>query len=118
MHARANEAAFSLANLIRFIRRCTENRPIHIIAHSLGAKVALSVLAHLAPGDVGRMILLTGASHRADALRMLGSPAGRTVEVLNVTTRENDLFDLAFEQLVPGDGAIGRGLDGHNVLNL
>lgn len=118
VHQRARETAMALATLVRDLRSSAPHRPIHIIAHSLGSEVALSALRTLDQGSLTRVILLTGASHQADAEKMLATPAGRTLELINVTTRENDLFDLAFERLVPGNGAIGRGISAPNAVTV
>jgi hypothetical protein len=72
-------------------------RPIQVIAHSMGACVALSALPLLPPGLIDQMILFAAAESRGRALAALDSPAGKVVEVINVTTRENDLFDAYFE---------------------
>jgi hypothetical protein len=63
----------------------------------MGARVALAALPQVAPGQIQRMILLAAAETRGRTLQALDSPAGRGVEVINVTTRENDLFDACFE---------------------
>ena len=122
VHMRARETAQNLARLIRLIIRTAPHRRIHAIAHSLGSEVLLNVLPLIPAFGLNRVILLTGASYAARADRMLATPAGRTAEVLNVTARGNDLFDVGFERLVPpeqpGDGAIGRGLRGRNVITL
>ncbi|MEY8841579.1 hypothetical protein AB9K41_21335, partial [Cribrihabitans sp. XS_ASV171] len=43
-------------------------------------------------------------------------------EFINITSRENDLFDFLFERLIapprPGDRAIGLGLDAPNAVTL
>ncbi|WP_299970610.1 alpha/beta hydrolase [uncultured Roseobacter sp.] len=121
-HARAAVLGPRLAELIGLIRRHLPGRSIHIIAHSLGSELALSALAHLPRGAVQRMVLLTGASFAAKACAMLNTPAGRTTELFNITSRENDLFDLAFERLAeaphPGAHALGQGIDMPNALNL
>lgn len=121
-HRRAAELGQSLATLVETLRDAAPHRPVHIIAHSLGAEIALSALAYLRPGAVRRMVLLTGASFANRAQDMLNTPAGMTTEVFNITSRENDLFDLAFEHLVPTPGvhrtALGRGIDLPNVTNL
>ena len=122
MHRRAADLGENIAVIVAMLRTHSPQRPIHIIAHSLGSEAALSALAHLPPGAVDRMVLLTGASYTQRAQAMLETPAGRAVQVLNVTSRENDLFDAAFEHLVrpdsAGDCAIGRGLRATNVANL
>ncbi len=97
-YRRAGEAGLHLAREIAALKAANPARPVHIFAHSLGARVALSALPHLKERDVGRIILLTGAEFRDRAALAMASPAGRTVEVLNITTRENDLFDLMAER--------------------
>jgi len=98
-YAEAGRAAQALAALIALIR-ARHPGPVGILAHSLGARVALAALPQLAPGDVGRMVLLAGAEFAAVAQTALASPAGQSAEVLNVTSRENDLYDFLFERLL------------------
>lgn len=115
---RALEAGPALAALVAGLRAAGAPR-VNLIGHSLGARVALAALPGLAAGDVGRVVLLSGAAFRAEAEAMLASPAGRGAEVLNVTSRENDLFDLAFETILRGRGpALGGGLDGAVTLQI
>ncbi|MDW4499863.1 alpha/beta hydrolase [Sulfitobacter sp. D35] len=121
-HARARAHGGQLARIVAHLKGTAPDRPVHVIAHSLGSEIALSALAHLARGAIDRIVLLTGASHKSHAEAMLATPAGRSVEVLNVTSRENDLFDAAFERFVPsrrvGDCAIGHGIAAPNALTL
>jgi pimeloyl-ACP methyl ester carboxylesterase len=95
-HARAARAGAALAHIAGLITTLSD-RPLHIIAHSMGARVALTALSQSAPGQIGRIILLAAAEARSPATAALRSPAGRTAEVINVATRENDLFDACFE---------------------
>lgn len=122
MHERAANLGETIAVIVAMLRAHTPERPVHIIAHSLGVEAALSALQHLPGGSVDRMILLTGASFAGRATQMLETPAGRSAEVLNVTSRENDFFDAAFETLIrppaPNDPAIGKGIKAPNVVNL
>ncbi|KEJ90021.1 alpha/beta hydrolase [Sulfitobacter donghicola] len=104
----AHEQAGQLAQLIKTF---TGNRPVHLIAHSLGATLVLAALPYLHDGDVGRIVLLSGAAHLGLAHHALRTPAGKTCELFHVTSRENALFDHAFEHMIPDTGAIGRGLD-------
>ena len=108
----ALRAGRALARLIAEIRRLRPDAPVDLVAHSLGARVALAALPRLAPGDVGRVILMAAAEFRRRARTAMDSPAGRAAEVLNVTSRENDPFDLCVE-LVLGAGS-GRTL-GHGL---
>ncbi len=109
VHQRATAAGQSLAALIAAIPASHE---VHVIAHSLGARVALASLPHLPAGRVGRMVLLAGAETRGPARAAMNTPAGATAQVFNITTRENDLFDVLLEWLAMGgcDTAIGEGL--------
>ena len=112
-HREAGRAGLALAALIRQLALLGAG-PVNIIAHSLGARVALASLPELAPGLIGRMILLTGAELRSTAEAALMCPAGRSAEVLNVISRENDIFDFLYEWLLAphrwGARALGAGL--------
>ncbi|MFQ6549095.1 alpha/beta fold hydrolase [Aestuariibius sp. 2305UL40-4] len=99
-YLRAGVAGERLAAEIAALKEAQPERPVHIFAHSLGARVALSALGHLNRGAVDRMILLTGAEFRDRAAEALETPAGRSAEVFNVTSRENDLFDLMAERVL------------------
>ncbi|WP_300039119.1 alpha/beta hydrolase [uncultured Roseobacter sp.] len=122
VHQRAARLGESLAAILSALHRANPARPVHIIAHSMGAETALSALAFVKPGAVNRMILLAGASFASRASAMLDTPAGREVEVFNITSRENDIFDLAFERIVPapvpGDLSIGQGIAAPNATTL
>ncbi len=99
-YARAGAAGLRLAAEIAALKEARPERPVHVFAHSLGARVALSALGHLQGGAVDRMILLTAAEFRDRAAEAMETPAGRKAEVFNVTTRENDLFDLIAERVL------------------
>lgn len=121
-HDEAARAGVALARLVGELRAHGAS-PVGVIAHSLGARVALQAMAHLAPGDLGRLILLSAAEFRARAEEALASPCGRAAEVLNVTSRENDLFDFLFERLIGGPfralgPALGEGLSAPNAVTL
>lgn len=95
-HRRAHGTGAALAGIARTVHAIS-GRPIQVIAHSMGARVALAALPLLPAGLVTRMILLAAAETRRQARVALSTPAGRAVEVINVTTRENDLFDAFYE---------------------
>ena len=122
VHRRARALATQLASIVDMLRDQSPQRPVHVLAHSLGVELALSTLPHLPAGSIDRMVLLTGAAYQSRARETLATDAGRSAEVLNIVSRENDLFDAAFERLVPacsvGDCAIGNGIDARNVVNL
>lgn len=121
-HAEAGRAGVALARLVAQARSLGAG-PVGIVAHSLGARVALQAMQHLSPGDLGRVILLSAAEFRERAEAALATPCGRAAEILNVTSRENDLFDFLFERLIGGPmrtlgPAIGEGLSAPNVVTL
>lgn len=102
--AEAARAARSLAAHLSALRRLAPRRPVHMIAHSLGARVALRALAEMQGGDIQRVVLLSGAVFRAEAARVMETPAGRTAEVISVQTRENRLFDALLRAAYPLSG--------------
>ena len=111
----ADRAGADLARLIVLIRRALPDRPVDLIGHSLGARVILAALPLLHPGAVGRIILMAGAEFVDRAEAALTTPAGRAAELINVLSRENDVFDWLLETaLAPlgGARALGAGL-GH-----
>lgn len=119
---RAVEAGRALAKVIAALRAQAPERPVHVIGHSLGTELALEALHHLPAGSVGRIISLTGACYQSRAQAALATEAGRGVEFVNITSRENDPFDFLFERLIAppqaGDRAIGHGLEAANAVTL
>lgn len=119
---RATEAGSAMAKVIHRLHTSNPTRPVHIIGHSLGADIAFEALHHLPQNSVDRIISLTGASYQSRASAALASPAGRTAELINITSRENDPFDYLFELLTAaperGDRAIGQGLTARNALTV
>lgn len=111
-YRRAAAAGRALAELASRVQAIDPARQIDVIGHSLGARVALQALPHAPAGAFRRMILLAAAETRRPARAALDTPAGACVEVVNVTTRENDLFDFALEWLICAgfDTALGQGL--------
>ncbi|SFI54290.1 DUF726 domain-containing protein [Celeribacter neptunius] len=104
-YARARQTGEALARLIWKL-----DRPVQVIGHSLGARVILSALPHLPAGTVERAVLLAAAEFRSTALHALDSEAGRAAQILNVTSRENDLFDLMVELALRPDHGPSRSL--------
>ena len=114
VYERAEAYGARLAELVRLLQRAAPGRPVDLLAHSLGARVALAALPHLEVAP-GRMVLLGAAEfERAAHAFLRASPAPQPPEVYNVTARANDLYDLMLETFAPrqgwGDRAIGLGL--------
>lgn len=114
VYRRAGAAGVDLAELLRQIALAAPGRPIDIIAHSLGARVALSAMRNLPRSvhrQIGRMLLLGGAELDISAKGALSAvPVDATVEVYSFTTRQNDVFDAAFEAFVPARPKRARSL--------
>ncbi len=121
-HRRTVSAGQVLARVINDLHRLNPDRPIHFIGHSMGTELALEALHHVSPGSLNRIISMTGAAYHTRTVQALATPAGQTAEFINITSRENDLFDLMFEWLIQppdkGDRSIGNGLEAKNAVTL
>lgn len=111
-HRGSGPAGAACAALVTAMRAAAPAVRINAIGHSLGARVILHALARLPSGHLSRTILLAAAAFQADAAAALSGPSGQTTEIVNITSRENDLFDVLAEwALGPGVGrTIGEGL--------
>jgi pimeloyl-ACP methyl ester carboxylesterase len=113
VYDRAAEAGADLAALLARIARPAPWRRIDIVAHSLGARVALAALPHLERAP-GRIVLLGAAEFDARALEHLAAGPARAPAIYNVTARANDIYDLMFETFAPRrswrERAVGLGL--------
>ena len=98
--ARTGQTAQALAALVTLVRTLAPDRPVDLIAHSLGARVALASLPQLGAGDIGRLLLLAPADFQRHADHAMQSPAGRRAEVVSVTCRANAMFDFCMETLL------------------
>ncbi|WP_224825553.1 alpha/beta hydrolase [Cognatishimia sp. MH4019] len=109
----ALEAGAALARIIETLQTQNPARPIHAIAHSLGARVVLEAMARLEGPALNRVILLSPADWTDHAEAALTSVAGDAAEVFNITARENDLFDTLLARAVPQAAPVlGLGLPG------
>jgi len=108
-YAEAARAGTALTGLLERIAERAPGRPVGLVAHSLGARVALGALASLRGPLTLRAVLMAAAEFRGPALRGLeGTPRA---EVVNVTSRANCAFDLALRACLPRSGpTLGRGL--------
>lgn len=109
----SRRAGGALAELVTQIQKMRSGQ-VDIVAHSLGARVALTAMSRLPADSLGRLVLMAAADFQSTAEAALSAPAGRTAEVINVTSRENRLFDIGLNWLIKppvrGDRALGSGL--------
>lgn len=109
----ADVAGEALAGLVSDLKAAAPERDIHIVAHSMGARVAMTGLKLADRGVARRVILLNGADFARHAQEALEQQA-RSISLFNVTSRENAVFDALVELSLPThwrDGrAIGRGI--------
>ncbi len=118
-YRRAAASGRLLARIIARLRAAAPDRPVHIIAHSLGARVACSALNALNAGDVQRVVLLAAALSRKEARQVCATPAGHQADVITMHGAENWLFDtllwfafpLGGQRLAPGDVCAERWVD-------
>lgn len=98
-------AGARLADFIALLHQVAPNRPIHLIAHSLGARVALHGLQQTGPNTVGRAILISPAVFTREAATL-----PRTADVFSMISRENTAYDLMLRAALPHQGVtLGRG---------
>lgn len=109
---RAQQAGYDLGLVISQLKKIAPQRPIHIIAHSLGVRVAIAALELLAFDSVDRIIAIAGAEFYCAVMNALEKPAGKSAEFINIASRENNLFDFLLQKLIlpdhAGDIAMGR----------
>ena len=74
VYDRAGACGAALAELVTLVQELAPGRPVDVLAHSLGARVALAALPHLGRAP-GRMILLGAAEFDARALEHLARRA-------------------------------------------
>ncbi|NNU80232.1 alpha/beta hydrolase [Halovulum dunhuangense] len=101
----AAEAGAALAAIITAIEALAPGRSVDLMAHSLGARVALNAIAALDRPGIGQVILLDGAEYRQRALTLMTGAAAGAAQIFNVSTPENALFDLLLTGFGPLPGA-------------
>ncbi|MDA7427482.1 alpha/beta fold hydrolase [Primorskyibacter aestuariivivens] len=115
-YQRAITAGRALAKLASRIKAAHPARPVHVMGHSMGARVALRALCHACPGTFDVLVLLSAAEFTAPAQEALATPAGQSADILHVTSRENTVYNALLECFVApetrGDRALGA-FSGH-----
>ena len=101
-YQRATDAGISLARLVDLIRLADPQREVVIVAHSLGSRVALSALPQIKAGRIDRMVFIYGAEIGREADHFLSAGTRPLPRIINVTSRENWVFDSAFAAAITG----------------
>lgn len=119
---RTPKAGRALRELILTLKSLWPDRPVHVMAHSMGSELFFHALPDLPPHSLHRAILMTSASFLSRAEAALASDAGRTIELINVTSRENDLFDFLCERMLSDqfypEPTLGHGLKAEHSVTL
>lgn len=109
-YRRAPRAGAALADAIAALRAELPQRPIHIVTHSLGARVALHAASLLPPATISRMLLISPAMFRHEAAQLAAAEGLSATEVFTVLSAENTAYDLLFRAVMPWGGVtLGRG---------
>jgi len=114
VYERAAVAGEALATLSHAIAEARPGRPVDILAHSLGARVALSAAEARPNLPFGRLIFLGAAEYRGVAAAAVTAldRAGSQAKIYHLLSRANDPFDALFEAFAPrperpGDRPLG-----------
>lgn len=108
--ARAFEAGQALAALINLINQDRPDLRLGLMAHSLGARVALRALRDVPAGAVETGLLLSGAAYRDEARAALGAEAAQSTRFVNVISGENLAFDVMFRLFAPARHSLSPSL--------
>jgi hypothetical protein len=106
-YARAGHAGRQLAALIALL---PADRPIHIIAHSFGARVALRAISLLPAARVKSVVLLAAAELRRAA--RIAAARSKGTDITNICTHDNWFYDAGLRWVIGAglDGGLGHGL--------
>ncbi len=100
----AGNAAPALAWLINLLGELAPDRPIDLLAHSLGARVGLQALPLLQHSNLARLVGLAAVEFSAITLLALTAPAARNMAFYNVTTEKTLLFHRIMHHFGPRPG--------------
>jgi pimeloyl-ACP methyl ester carboxylesterase len=100
IYERAAEAGKLLSHLVKLVHLIAPERQVDVVAHSLGARVALE--ASDAGARFDRMILLSGAETAKRACDVLAKVPD--AQVFNFSTDVNAAYEALFAVSMPGSG--------------
>lgn len=109
-YEKAGLEAKGLADLINGLRKIAPDSPVDVVAHRLGARVALMAV-HRARSKMWRRLLLSNAfEYSARTLAALDCPMGRHLDCHNLIMRNNNITAFFFDRLGPKPGPADRAI--------
>lgn len=109
----AARAGAELGQLIKALRLHHPEIPIHLMAHSMGARVALRAFHLLEAGDVERAILLFPAEYQVPTEATLSTDAGKACEILTIASHENTFYEFLFSWMKLAGAQMGPAFGGY-----
>jgi hypothetical protein len=105
----AETAGRALAEVLGEIAALRPDLAPGILAHSLGARVALGAVRTRPALRLGQVVMLGAAEYAGPARRALAAQgrAGGRARFVNVTSRANDLYDALFMAFAPRPDSAG-----------
>lgn len=109
-YEKAGVEAKGLANLINGLRNISPDSPVDVVAHRLGARVALMAV-RTARSKMWRNLLLSNAfEYSAYTLLALDCPMGRHLNCYNLVARYNNITTYFFDRFGPKPGPADRAI--------
>ena len=109
----AARAGVELGQLIKALRSNYPKTPIHLMAHSMGARVVLRAFHTLGAGNIERAILMFPAEYEVPSEAALNTDAGQTCEILTIASRENAFYEYLFSWMNLAGHQMGRAFGGY-----
>lgn len=103
-YEKAGLEANGLAALINLLRQAAPDCPVDVVAHRLGARVALMAVRY-SRSKMWRNLLLSNAfEYSARTLLALDCPMGRHLSIKNLIAKNTNITALLFDRLGPKPG--------------
>jgi pimeloyl-ACP methyl ester carboxylesterase len=103
-YEKAGVEAKGLAELVNSLRQISPDSPVDVVAHRLGARVALMAV-RTARSKMWRRLLLSNAfEYSARTLTALDCPMGRHLSFHNLIMQSNNITTFFFDRLGPKPG--------------
>jgi pimeloyl-ACP methyl ester carboxylesterase len=107
---KAGSEAEGLARLINGLRKIAPDCPVDVVAHRLGARVALMAIS-TARSKMWRSLLLSNAfEYSARTLAALDCPMGKHLKFHNIITHHKNITSFFFDHFGPKPGPADRAI--------